>query len=176
MSREESKTLKHILRDLEENHRLVKKIEVELSHVAHVVRKIEKELLPQPLTVSVANVFTGDLPMPNNVLVFTVSQTSTDTITPLLADGVTPSDGVVSNLRVAFSDDSATAVVNGTNTILFTAVAPSIGPIAGTTICTVTDSDGAVSEWNQIFTVTTNPVVPPIQLTQSVANVFSTPA
>lgn len=113
--------------------------------------------------------------MANNVLVFNVGQTSTDTITPLLADGVTPSGGVLSNVAVTFSDPSATAVVQPDNTILFTGVAASSGPISGTTSCTVTDTDGVVSTWNTAFTVQTNSVVPPAQLTQSVANVFSTP-
>ena len=114
--------------------------------------------------------------MANNILVFSVGQTSTDTITPLLADGVTPSGGTVSNLTVAFSDPSATVSVNGPDTALFTATASSTGgPVTGTTQCTVTDSDGAVSTWTQTFTVQVNAVVPPDQLTQSIANVFSTP-
>ncbi len=113
--------------------------------------------------------------MANNALVFNVGQTSTDTITPLLADGVTPSGGTVSNVAVTFSDPSATAAVQPDGTILFTGVAASTGPITGSAACTVTDTDGAVSTWNQAFTVTTNAVVPPAQLTQSVANVFSTP-
>jgi len=116
--------------------------------------------------------------MPNNALVFNVGQTSVDTVTPLLADGVTPSGGTVSSVVVTFSDPSATAVVQPDNTILFTGVAASSGPVSGSTACTVTDTDGAVSTWNQAFTVTTNAVTPPpppSQLTQSVANVFSTP-
>ena len=113
--------------------------------------------------------------MADNVLVFNVGQTSTDTITPLLKDGVTPSGGTVSNLSVSFSDPSATATVSGANTVLFTGVAPSTGPVSGSVSATVTDTDGAVSTWTQAFTVQTNAVVPPSQLTQSIANVFSTP-
>ena len=111
----------------------------------------------------------------NNVLVFNVGQSSVDTLTPFLADGVTPSGGVVSNVTVNFSDLSATAVVQSDNTILFTGVAASSGPVNGSASCTVTDTDSAVSTWNQAFTVTTNAPPPPIQLTQSVQNVFSVP-
>jgi len=175
MSREEKEILKHILRDLEENHRLVKKIEDELDRVAHIVRKIERELRPQPLTASVVDVFSGESTTMAD-LILNVGQTSTDTVTPLLADGVTPSGGVVSNLTVTFSDPSATAVVSGANTILVTGIAASSGAISGTRSCTVTDTDNAVSQWTTTFTVTTNAVIPPEQLTQSVVDVFSTPA
>ena len=128
-------------------------------------------------TRSIANRFSGDLVMANNALVFNVGQTSIDTITPLLADGVTPSGGVLSNVVITFSDPSATFVLNADNTVTFTAVAASTGgtPVNGSTAVTVTDTDGVVSTWNQAFTVLVNAVVPPAQLTQSVANVFSTP-
>jgi hypothetical protein len=155
-----------------------------LDKILHELREIRRELQPptppQPstLTAYIANVFSGEsITMAKNVLVLNVGQTSTDTITPLLADGVTPSNGVVSNLSIAFSDPSATVVVNGSNTALVTGVAPSTaGPVAGTTSCTVLDTDGATSTWTQTFTVLVNAVVPPTQLTQGIANVFSTPA
>ena len=133
---------------------------------------------PPTLTHSITNQFSGDnTAMANNALVFAVGQTSTDTVTPLLADGITSSGGVVSNLTITFSDPSASVTVNGPATALFTALAPSTaGPVVGTTQCTVTDTDGAISQWTQTFTVLVNAVVPPSQLTQSIANVFSTPA
>ena len=148
-----------------------------LEQILHAAKRIEREIARerQRITASIANVFSGENVMPNNALVFNVGQTSTDTVTPLLADGVTPSGGVVSNLTVTFNDPSATAVVNGANTILFTGIAPLTGAISGSVSCTVTDTDGAVSTWTQAFTVQTNSVVPPAQLTQSIANVFSTP-
>ena len=115
--------------------------------------------------------------MADNILVLNVGQTSIDTLTPRLADGVTPSGGVVSNVAVAFSDPSATAVLQPDNTILFTSVVASTSPVAGSVSLTITDTDGAVSQWTVPFTVQTNAVAPPPeQLTQSVANVFSTPA
>jgi hypothetical protein len=127
------------------------------------------------ITHSVVNIFSGDSKMANNALVFNVGQTSTDTLTPFLTDGVTPSGGVVSNVVVTFSDPSATAAVQPDNTVLFTGVAASTGAISGSTALTITDSDGVVSQWTIPFTVTTNAVVPPAQLTQSVVNSFSTP-
>jgi len=113
--------------------------------------------------------------MADNILVFNVGQTAIDTLTPRLTDGVTPSGGVISNVVVTFSDPSATAVLQPDNTILFTGVAASAAPVSGSTALTITDTDGVVSTWNIPFTVQTNAPVPPAQLTQSVANVFSTP-
>ena len=170
MDHEEKEILIRLLRDTEENSR-------EIARILHTVRKIEKELHHhhhQPLTASVVDVFSGEsITMAD--LILNVGQTSTDTVTPLLADGVTPSGGVVSNLTVTFSDPSATAVVNGANTILITGVAASTGAISGTRACTITDTDGAVSQWTATFTVTTNAPIPPSQLTQSVVDVFSVP-
>lgn len=115
--------------------------------------------------------------MPNNVLVFNVGQQSTASIVPLLADGTTPSGGVLSNVAYNFSDPSATVVLNSDGlTATCTGVAASTGPVSGSATCTVTDTDGAVSQWTQEFTIQTNAVAPPQQLTQSVAVTFTTPA
>lgn len=170
MDHEEKEILTRLSRDTEENSR-------EIARILHTVRKIERELRPhpQPITVSVANVFTGETIMADNVLVLNVGQTAIDTLTPRLADGITPSGGVVSNVVVTFSDPSATAVLQPDNTILFTGVAASTGPISGSTALTITDTDSVVSTWNVPFTVQTNAPIPPAQLTQSVANVFSVP-
>lgn len=175
MEHEEKEILKRLLRETEENTK-------QQARILHIVREIKREIkssIPaSTLTKSIANRFSGDSIMANNALVFNVGQTSIDTITPLLADGVTPSGGVVSGLTVTFSDPSATAAVSGANTVVFTGVAASAAPISGSVGCTVTDSDGATSTWTQAFTVQTNAVAPPpppSQLTQSIANVFSTP-
>lgn len=149
-----------------------------IEHVERTLHRIEREINPpQPttLTVSVTNVFSGDFTMADNILVLNVGQTAIDTLTPRLADGVTPSGGVVSGVAVTFSDPSATAVLQPDNTILFTGVAASAAPVSGSTALTITDTDGVVSTWNIPFTVQTNAVIPPAQLTQSVANVFSIP-
>ncbi len=115
--------------------------------------------------------------MPNNVLVFNVGQTSQASIMPLLADGITPSGGVLSNVSYTFNDPSATVVLNPDGvTATCTGVADSGGnAVQGTASCTVTDTDGAVSQWNQSFTIQTNAGAPPDQLTQSVAVQFSDP-
>lgn len=154
---------------------LLELILIEMAENAARLACIERILNKGRITKSIANRFSGDSTMPNNALVFNVGQTSIDTITPLLADGVTPSGGTLSNVSVNFSDPSATAVLNPDNTITFTGVAPSTSPVSGSVSCTVTDTDQAISTWTQAFTVQTNAVVPPSQLTQSVANVFSTP-
>jgi len=175
-----------------EIERRLEHLEHELSHLRREMRndavQVRQTLLQivhllkpkHVITASVVDVFSGDPPMANGSLVFNVGQTSTDTVTPLLIDGVTPSGGVVSNLVVAASDPAFTAVVNGTNTILFTAVAPSTaGSVVVTRQCTITDTDGAVSNWTSSISVLVNasvPPPPPDQLTQSVVDVFSTPA
>jgi len=141
-----------------------------------LLRRILRHLnLPQ-LTQSVTIEFIGETTMSNS-LVLNVGQTSQASIVPLLADGVTPSGGVLSNVSYSFSDPSATVALNTDNlTATVTGVAPSTGPITGTAACTVTDTDDVVSTWTQPFTIQTNAVAPPpSQLTQSVAVEFSTP-
>jgi hypothetical protein len=144
------------------------------KEILRVNRRILHTLQPPPRTAGIANRFSGDTSMLlDNVLVFTVGDSAVDTITPLLADGVTPSGGAVSNVVITFDDPSATFVINPDSTVSWTAAAASTaGPVTGNTACTVTDTDGATSEWNQPFTVLVNGVVPPAQLTQSIANRF----
>jgi hypothetical protein len=160
-------------REVAEEKETLTKILHELRAILHVLQPPT----PAARTASITNQFSGDTLMANNTLIFNVGQTSIDTITPLLEDGVTPSGGVLSNVSVAFSDPSATAVVNPDNTITFTGVAASAGAISGATTATLTDTDGAVFTFTQAFTVTTLAVTPPppAQLTKSIANVFSTP-
>ena len=115
--------------------------------------------------------------MPNNALTLNVGQTSQASITPFLVDGVTNSGGTISGVTYTFSDPSATVVANADGlTATVTGVAASAGPVSGGAACTVTDTDGAVSTWNQAFTIQTNGAIPPQQLTQSVAVQFTTPA
>ncbi len=160
---------RHVFKELD-------RIQEDLNLLQTDVDEIQEDLEPKPLTKSVANIFIGVGKMADNVLVFNVGQTSIDTLTPRAADG-SPSGGVVSNVAVNFSDPSATATVNPDNTVTFVGVADSAGiAVNGSTTCTVTDTDGAVSQWTVSFTVQTVGPVPPSQITQSVANVFSTPA
>lgn len=160
----------------------------ELREILHELRRIEHDLRPPnppppppptTLTRSIAVMFSGDSPMPNNALTLNVGQTSQASIQPLLTDGVTPSGGVLSAVSYSFADPSATVVLNADNlTATVTGVAPSTGAVSGVAAATVTDTDGVVSQWSQAFTITTLGIVPPpppSQLTQSVAVQFSTP-
>lgn len=135
-----------------------------------------KRLQPPTITKHIAVKFTGDSTMADNALVLNVGQTSQASIQPFLADGTTPSGGTVSAVSFTFSDPSATVALNPDGlTATVTGVAASTGPVSGSASCTVTDTDGVVSTWNQAFTIQTSAVVPPAQLTQSIAVQFSTP-
>lgn len=146
-----------------------------LERILRELRAIRHQLAPRRITQSVAVLFSGDSIMANNALVFSVGQTSQASIVPLLADGVTPSGGVLSAVSYTFSDPSATVVLNPDGlTATVTGVAASTGPVSGSASCAVTDTDGVVSDWQQAFTIQTNAVAPPpAQLTQSVAVQFS---
>lgn len=153
-----------------------------LGRVLYELREIRRVLEPPSppppvvLTRSIAVRFTGESFMANNSLVLNVGQTSTASIVPLLADGITPSGGALSAVSYTFSDPSATVVLNPDGlTALVTGVAASTGAVSGSASCAVTDTDGAISQWTQAFTIQVNAVVPPSQLTQSVAVQFTTP-
>ncbi len=148
-----------------------------IKRLLHELRRELKQ--PKIVTRSIAVRFTGEHQMANNALILNVGQTSQASIEPLLADGVTPSGGVVSAVSYTFSDLSATVALNPDGvTATVTGVAPSSGPVSGSAACTVTDTDGVVSTWVQAFTIQTNavpPPPPPSQLTQSVAVQFTPP-
>jgi hypothetical protein len=151
-----------------------------LDSIERTLHRIEHEIHRnnQPITAAIAVQFTGDSIMANNALVLNVGQTSQASIQPLLADGVTPSGGVLSAVSYTFTDPSATVVINADGlTATVTGVAASTGAVTGSASATVTDTDGVVSTWTQTFTITTNAVTPPppAQLTQSIAVQFSTP-
>ena len=143
----------------------------------HLLHRIIEHIGLKPLTAAIAVRFTGDSAM--NSLVLNVGQKSMASILPLLADGVSPSNGVVSGVGFSFNDPSATVAMNPDNvTAEVAGVAASAGPVGGTATCTVTDTDGVVSTWTQPFTIQVNAVAPPPpqQLTQSVAVQFTAPA
>ena len=147
-------------------------------NIYHDVHKILVLIQPKQLTAAIAVRFTGATAMqPNNTLVFNVGQTSTASLMPLLVDGLTSSGGTVSNVTYNFNDPSATVVINSDGlTAAVTGVADSGGSaVSGTATCTVTDTDGVVSQWTQSFTIQTNGGTPPPpqQLTQSVAVQFT---
>ena len=174
-------------------HQIERRLE-RLECEAAEIKKDAREILwilrhhhPQPppppnqlLTRSIAVRFTGDTPMADNILVLNVGQTSTASIQPFLADGVTPSGGVLSNVSYSFADPSATVVLNSDGlTALVTGVADSAGvAVQGIAAATVTATDGVISQWSQMFTIQTIGVTPPppSQLTQSIAVQFTVPA
>jgi hypothetical protein len=146
---------------------ILRNIEREFQEIHHELREIRRELRPKPLTASAPVVISG-ANMANNTYVMNVGQSQTGAISPFLADGVTSSGGVVSDVAVTFSDPSATFVLNPDNTLTFTGVAANTAPISGSVTFKVTDTDGVVSAWTDPITVSiTGSVVPPAQLTQS---------
>jgi hypothetical protein len=149
-----------------------------LERILKVVERIDQRLAPKQLTRSVAVRFTGDFGMSLNALTLNVGQTSQASVVEFLADGVTASGGVPSKVAYAFSDPSATVVLNADGlTATVTGVAASTaGAVTGTMTCTITDTDGVVSNWSQPFTILVGVTPPPpAQLTQSVAVSFTTP-
>lgn len=113
-----------------------------------------------------------------NTLILNVGQSSIGTITPLMADGVTPSGGTVSAASFSIPvDPSFAAVDQGDGTCLITGVAASATPVTGTATCSVTDSDGAVSTFSASFTITVSAVTPPppVATTASIVVSFSDP-
>lgn len=171
-------------------HQIERRLE-RLEREAAEIKKDAREILwilrhnhPQPppppnqlLTRSIAVRFTGDIPMADNILVLNVGDRFTASIQPFLADGVTPSGGVLSNVSYSFADPSATVVLNSdSTTATVTGVADSAGvAVGGIATATVTDTDGIISQWSQAFTIQTGGITPPPpgQLTQSIAVQFT---
>ena len=154
-----------------------------LRQILHELRDIRRELkhrpspLPQPTSRFSAVQFAGDMiTMQTNNLTLAAGQTSTATPVTFLADGTTLAGATISGVSYAFSDPSATVAINPDGvTALVTAQAASNGPISGAVSFTATDTDGAVSTWNQPFTITVTGIVPPGQLSQSASVQFSDP-
>jgi hypothetical protein len=150
----------------------------ELKEVLELEREILERLEPHRLTQRISIRFTGEITMANNAVTLNVGQKSTASIQPLLADGVTPSGGTLSNVSYAFVQATTAATVDLNSdgvTALVTGVSNSSGTILGTATATVTDTDGAVTTLSQSFTVTVNAPAPQ-QLTQSIQVQFTAPA
>jgi hypothetical protein len=156
----------------------LERIERIFERLLRILEEILYYVRPHQRTSNIAIRFSGASPMPNNVLVLNVGQTSIASIVPLLADGVTPSGGIVTGVSFSFSDPSATVTLNpdGATATCAAVAASTNGPVSGTATCTVTDTDSVVSTWTQAFTILVNSIAPPAQITQSVAVQFSTPA
>lgn len=134
----------------------------------------ERERSAQHLTKKIAiKFYPGETDM--NDVTLLVGQSTTGTIVPLEADGVTVTPGAtVSHASFSLSDPSVSVVDNGDGTVTITGVAPSTGPVSGTAQANVADQDGATGTFTQAFTVTVNPA--PTGLTASIGVDFSTPA
>ncbi len=123
-------------------------------------------------TRSVGLTFSGESKMAD--LSLQIGQSSTSTLTPLLADGVTPTPGaVITSATWSLSDASISTVTNG-NEITVTAVAETTNPVNGSVVVVVTDSDGTVGNFTVSFTVTVGGV-PPVNRTASVGLAWSVP-
>jgi hypothetical protein len=142
-----------------------------LEELLQDVREILARLPKPPRTTSIAVESPGAA---MNSLVLNVGQSSIATIVPLEADGVTQTPGaVVSAQTFTISDPSLTLTPNADGTATIAGVAASTGTISGTASATITDLDGAVAAFTQIFTVTVNAVV--VGLTTQIGVSFSTP-
>lgn len=175
--REIIEELQHIRRDVHSSLNVLYDQRTLIQGISSNVRSILILIKPKQLTHSIVVRFTGASMQPNNTCVFNVGDTAPVNILALLADGITPSGGTISNAAYNFNDPSATVVLNPDGlTAVATGVADSGGvAVKGTATCTVTDTDGVVSQWIQDFTITTKGVAPPQQLTQSIAVQFGDP-
>jgi hypothetical protein len=151
--------------------------EREILHVEEeILRQLHKLNPHHQRTASISLQFSGDLIM--NSLTLAVGQSSIGTIIPLLADGVTPSGGAVSNASFFIPPNpSFSAVDNADSTVTIVGLAVSAATVTGTASTTITDQDGAVSTFSQSFTivVTAGTTPPPTATTASIGISFSTP-
>jgi hypothetical protein len=157
----------------EEEPRIIKLLE----RILRELRMIRRGLTRQRITTRIEVRFSGEN-MANSVEL-QVGQSSIATIEALASDG-SASNGVISAVAFTFTNPDA-SFVNGADGVsgTVTGVEPSTGPIEGSVTCTVTDTDGAVSQFTQSFSVTVDPGAPPpppVPTTASVQVNFSTPA
>lgn len=95
-----------------------------------------------------------------NAVILNVGQSTTATIVPLEADGVTITPGaVVSSATISVTDPSVTVVDNADGSVTITGIAA--GTASGAASAEVTDEDGTVTELTATFSVTVNAVTPP---------------
>lgn len=114
-----------------------------------------------------------------NSVTLVAGQSTTGTIVPLEADGVTQTPGAVVSAQ-SFSippDPSFGATDNGDGTLTITGNAASVAPVVGTASAIVTDADGAVATFTTSFTINvTSATPPPTGLTASIGVQFTLPA
>lgn len=84
-----------------------------------------------------------------------VGQSSTGTVTPFLADGVTQTPGaVVTSATWSISDPSVSVATNADFTVTVTGVTATTSPVSGNVTAVITDSDGTVGTFTATFTIT----------------------
>lgn len=180
----ETDLLKEILRELRttndkltDENTLLRFVAAETLASKQILQTIADNTVPPPKRLSTtAKISFNGVIMANNALALNVGQTSTIAPITFLADGTTPSGATYSAATYTFTDPSATIVLNSDGvTGVVTGVAA--GSASGSVSFTATDTDGAVSQWNVPFTITTSSVTPPPpeQLSQSAGVTFTTP-
>lgn len=123
------------------------------------------------LTKSVAIQFDGEETM--NSVTLNVGQSTTGTVRPLEADGVTVTPGAtVSHASFTIADPAVGVTDNGDGTVTIKGLAA--GTVTGTVQANVTDQDSATGTFSGSFTVTVNAA--PTGLTTSIGVDFSDPA
>lgn len=105
-----------------------------------------------------------------------VGQSSTGTVTPLLADGSPNPTATVSNVVWSLSDPGLTVTENPDGTVHIAGVAATTGDVTGTATADVTDSDGVKNNFSKTFTVSVSTVTPPVNRTASIGVSFTAPA
>lgn len=106
-----------------------------------------------------------------------VGQSSTGTVNPVEADGITVTPGAtLSNISWSISDPGITLTPSTDNTALLSGAAATAGDITGQVLATVTDGDGTVNSFSKTFTVNVGGVTPPTGRTAGLGVTFSTPA
>lgn len=84
-----------------------------------------------------------------------VGQSSTGTVTPFLADGVTQTPGAaVTSATWSISDPSVSVATNADFTVTVTGVTATTSPVSGSVTAVITDSDGTVGTFTATFTIT----------------------
>jgi hypothetical protein len=84
-----------------------------------------------------------------------VGQSSTGTVVPFLADGVTQTPGATVSAQVwTLSDPAITVTNNPDGTVTVLGVSPTTAPISGSVEADVTDSDALVTHFTATFSVT----------------------
>ena len=111
------------------------------------LHEIERDLHPHHIAVR----FTGANTM--NAVTLVTGQSTTATIVPLQADGITQTpDVTLSNQLFTITGPSVELTAGGDGTATIKGISPSTGAVQGTATATVTDKNGNVGTFTQAFT------------------------